>query len=172
MMLPAQSSSRSLGSPQSCGTFAWVAIPYIRRLIDLGRSKGVPIIYTHSYPRAEDATDPRPNPRNAIIAPLAPEPGDLLIEKEAASPFSTGQLLRKLIGHGIDTLIHTGCTTSGCVASRGLTGWAIASRRTSSRAQGVFDRAQIPHWVNLFDMDQKYADVLPVGQVEAWVAKL
>jgi maleamate amidohydrolase len=157
--------------PKSCGAAAWEAIPYIRRLIDMGRRKGAPIIYTHSFPRAADTTDPQPYLRNAIVGPLVPEPGDLLIEKEAASPFSNSRLLRKLIGHGIDTLIHTGCTTSGCVRAGVVDGAAYRFKNIVA-LEGVFDRAQTPHWVNLFDMDQKYADVLPVGQVEAWLAQL
>jgi hypothetical protein len=34
----------------------------------------------------------------------------------------------------------------------------------------VFDRHQAPHAINLFDMDQKYAHVLPVGEVIEYMA--
>jgi maleamate amidohydrolase len=35
--------------------------------------------------------------------------------------------------------------------------------------EAVIDRAETPHRVNLFDMAMKYADVLPLGEVEAWL---
>ncbi len=157
--------------PKSCGAAAWEAIPHIQRVITLGRRKSVPIIYTHSFSRPEDATDPQVYPRNAIVAPIAPEPGDLVIEKEAASPFSSSRLLRRLIELHIDTLIHTGCTTSGCVRA-GVVDGASFRFKNIVALEGVFDRAQMPHWISLFDMDQKYADVLAVDEVKDWLEQL
>jgi hypothetical protein len=34
----------------------------------------------------------------------------------------------------------------------------------------VFDRHEAPHAVNLFDMNQKYADVLPLAEVLEYMA--
>lgn len=157
--------------PKSCGSAAWEAIPHIQRLLRIARRKHMPVLYTHSFPRAEDTLDPQLYPRHAIVGSIAPEPGELVIEKEAASPFSSSRLLRKLIELRVDTLIHTGCTTSGCVRAGVVDGAAFHFKNIVA-LEGVFDRAQTPHWLNLFDMDQKYADVLPIVQVETWLEEL
>jgi maleamate amidohydrolase len=155
----------------SCGEAAWKAIPHIRRLIEIARRKEVPIIYTHSFPRPEDKTAPRSHRRDAIVDEIAPQETDIVIRKKAASPFSGTHLVSELIKAGVDTVIHTGCTTSGCVRA-GVVDGAAHNFKNIVVFEGVFDRAQTPHMVNLFDMDQKYADVLPASEVEAWLESL
>lgn len=152
----------------SCGTAAWQAMPHIQRLIHLMRGKKLPVIYTHSFPRNKDALPPQAHHRSAIVAEIAPLAGETVIEKEAASPFFGTNLASKLIGLQVDTLIHTGCTTSGCIRA-GVVDGASFRFRNIVVEEGVFDRAQTPHWINLFDMDQKYADVLPIDEVVTWL---
>ena len=36
---------------------------------------------------------------------------------------------------------------------------------------GVFDRGEVAHAANLFDMDQKYANVMPSADVVAYLAR-
>lgn len=156
--------------PNSCGPAAWEAMPAIGRLIHLARVLHVPVIYTHSFPRNKDTLPRQAHHRSAIVEEISPQPGDIVIEKEAASPFFGTPLISKLINLGVDTLIHTGCTTSGCIRA-GVVDASSFRFKNIVVQEAVFDRALTPHWINLFDMDQKYADVLPIAEVEAWIQK-
>ncbi len=148
----------------SCGPMAWESIPHIRRLIGVARRKNLPVIYTHSFPRNKDSRPPQAHHPSTIVDEIAPLASDLVIEKEAASPFFGTSLITKLVGLGVDTLIHTGCTTSGCVRA-GVVDGASFGFKNIVVLEAVFDRAMTPHWINLFDMDQKYAGVVSVDDV-------
>ena len=63
-----------------------------------------------------------------------------------------------LIERGVDTLVVTGCTTSGCVRGTVVDGFAYNFRILVPH-DCVYDRSQVSHAVNLFDMSEKYADV-------------
>ena len=65
---------------------------------------------------------------------------------------------------GIDTAIVTGCTTSGCVRATVVDAMGHGFRPIVPR-ECSGDRAEGPHEANLFDMDQKYADVMPLTEV-------
>jgi maleamate amidohydrolase len=73
------------------------------------------------------------------------------------SAFFGTPLVSYLIERGVDTLVVTGCTTSGCV--RGTVGFAYNFRMLVPH-ECVYDRSQVSHAVNLFDMSEKYADVM------------
>ena len=64
-----------------------------------------------------------------------------------------------LIGLGVDTLVVTGCTTSGCVRGTVVDGFAY-NFRCLVPYDCVYDRSAVSHAVNLFDMSEKYADVM------------
>ena len=66
----------------------------------------------------------------------------------------------------VDTAIVTGCTTSGCVRATVVDAMGNGFRPIVPR-ECVGDRAEEPHEANLFDMDQKYADVMPLADVIA-----
>jgi len=67
---------------------------------------------------------------------------------------------RHLIGLGVDTVIVTGCTTSGCVRATVIDACAL-NFKVVVPEDAVYDRSQTSHAVNLFDMASKYADVMP-----------
>jgi isochorismate hydrolase len=78
---------------------------------------------------------------------------------EQAAFFDTG-LAAWLTMNRVDTLLVTGCTTSSCVRASVVD--AIAHNyRPIVVSDCVGDRAIEPHKANLFDMEQKYADVVP-----------
>jgi nicotinamidase-related amidase len=74
-----------------------------------------------------------------------------------------------LVARGVDTLVVTGCTTSGCIRATVVDACAHGYR-TVVPDEAVGDRAVDPHEANLFDMNAKYADVRPVDEVVDYLA--
>ena len=95
---------------------------------------------------------------------IRPHPSEQVVLKKYASAFFDTRLDMELRGHGIDTVVMVGCTTSGCIRAS-----AIDSMQNGFRTvvvqDAVGDRAQTPHEVNLFDIDAKYGDVVSSGEV-------
>jgi nicotinamidase-related amidase len=78
-----------------------------------------------------------------FLQDVAPQPGDIIVHKEKPSAFFGTPLLSKLIERHIDTVIVTGCTTSGCV--RGTVIEAFSNNfKVAVVENGVFDRAVVP----------------------------
>jgi nicotinamidase-related amidase len=100
---------------------------------------------------------------NEIVEEIAPQPGDLVIKKSAPSVFHGTPLQFHLNYEGIDSIIACGETTSGCVRASVVDG-ATYRYRMGVVEECCFDRTQMSHWINLFDMDQKYADVIKKAQ--------
>lgn len=144
------------------------------RLLEVARSKGLPVIYTRPQPSLIEAEvgawlRGKPGPSmfpfegppeaNEIVPELKPEPNDVVVEKPKPSGFFATQLSSILIYLGVDTLIVTGMTTSGCV--RATVNDAFAHNyRVVVPVECVADRSQLSHRVELFDMGTKYADIL------------
>ena len=70
----------------------------------------------------------------------------------------------RLLAHGVDTLIVTGCTTSGCVRATSVDACQIGFRPMVVR-EAVGDRSELAHEQSLFDLNAKYADVVSVDEV-------
>lgn len=151
----------------SCGLAAWTAIPRIRRLLDLARKASMPVFFTHGVPPG--GAGGGPDRGTTIVEALRPAPGETVIAKVAPSAFFGTPLVRHLVDRRVDTIIVTGCTTSGCVRATVVDGYSYRFHVVVP-VEAVFDRAETPHRVNLFDMAMKYADVLPARAVEAWMA--
>ena len=105
---------------------------------------------------------------NEIIDEVAPLPGELVIAKAAPSVFSGTPLLGQLTARGIDTILVGGESTSGCVRATVVDGCTYRFNMIVAE-ECVFDRTQASHAINLFDMNQKYADVLPVEDIIAYL---
>jgi nicotinamidase-related amidase len=86
-----------------------------------------------------------------------------LVKKYPSAFFGT-PLPSQLVSMGVDTLIITGATTSGCVRATVVDSLQHGFR-TIVPEECVGDRAEAPHRANLFDMATKYADVMPVEEV-------
>jgi maleamate amidohydrolase len=84
---------------------------------------------------------------------------DSVILKKYASCFFGTDLVPRLTSRGIDTLIMTGCTTSGCVRATAVDSLQNGFRPMVVR-EGVGDRSQAAHDQSLFDLNAKYADVV------------
>ncbi|MDB2453499.1 isochorismatase family protein [Planktomarina temperata] len=157
--------------PTSCGDVGWDAVGNIAKLVALFRQKGFPILYPHVAPK-NSATD---GGRLAAKIPsimgidakgyefveeIAPVEGDLLLPKKHPSAFFGTPLVSHLVDLGVDTLIVTGCTTSGCVRSSVTDAFAY-NFKVLVPDDAVYDRSPTSHAVNLWDMNAKYADVYP-----------
>src|SRR5215216_2224437 len=93
------------------------------------------------------------------------------IAKSAASAFFGTSLVSFLIENRVDTVIHTGCVTSGCVRAS-VVDAASYGFKNAIVEECVFDRALTPHQANLFDMDAKYGDVISLADVKTYLRSL
>jgi maleamate amidohydrolase len=98
-------------------------------------------------------------PAGQIVPELPPRRGELIVRKTQASAFFGTGLAGWLVAQGADTVAVSGCTTSGCVRASVVDAIAYNFRPIVVR-DCVGDRALAPHEANLFDMEQKYADLM------------
>lgn len=89
---------------------------------------------------------------------------ELVIEKKFASAFFGTALASTLTARGVDTLIVTGCTTSGCVRASVVDALQNGFRAIVPR-ECVGDRSPKQHEANLVDIDGKYGDVVDLSEV-------
>jgi nicotinamidase-related amidase len=160
--------------PTSCGDVAWSAMANIERLLQLFRARGWPVLYPHVAPKetfdfgrlSEKTPSIMTIPEKGYQFPtaVAPRPGDVLLPKKHPSAFFGTPLASYLINLGVDTVVVTGCTTSGCVRGSVIDAFAY-NFRALVPWDAVYDRSKVSHAVNLFDMSEKYADVMPVSDV-------
>lgn len=148
-------------------------------LLKCARRFGLPVYYTvvsyapdrHDHvlwleklPGLKDNTQGRQEVE--VEAIVAPEPGDVVIEKEAASGFYGTGLDQMLQEQGVDTLLVCGSSTSGCVRATVVDGMAHGYRMIVVEGC-VGDRSPLLHEISLFDMGTKYGDVMPMADVIA-----
>ena len=94
-----------------------------------------------------------------IVDDLAPAAGELVVRKTVASAFFGTKLNEWLVERQVDTVIVTGATTSGCVRATAVDAVSYGFA-TVVASDCVGDRAMEPHRASLFDLRQKYADVV------------
>lgn len=107
-------------------------------------------------------------PGAQIVADLTPAAGEAILRKTQPSAFFGTFYAEALRRRGVDTLIVAGCTTSGCVRATVVDAMSYNFRTIVAR-DCVGDRSLAAHDANLFDMEQKYADVM---KSEAIIAAL
>ena len=146
-------------------------------LLQSARQAQIPIAYTRIV-YADDRSDvgvfclKAPNLANLtesavgsqIVDALAPSPGDYIVRKLQPSAFFGTNLSSWLIGQGVDTLIVAGCTTSGCVRAT-VVDCMSYNFKTIVASDCVGDRAIGPHTANMFDMEQKNADLMTQREI-------
>lgn len=93
-------------------------------------------------------------------------PTDILLLKKGASCFFGTNLVPQLLSAGADTLIITGCSTSGCVRATAVDACQYGFRPMIVM-QAVGDRSQAAHEQSLFDVHSRYGDVVDLGDVLA-----
>jgi nicotinamidase-related amidase len=172
----------------SCGAESWVALEYIKSLIEAARAKGLPVIYTTGERRPDnwDAGSWRWKSTrgdeasgtvhdnidgNEIVTMIAPGPRDIVIKKQKPSGFFGTNLASYLTLLGCDSVIVVGTTTSGCVRATVVDAFSL-NYRVILAEEGCFDRSEASHAVSLCDMHAKYADVLPTVEILSYFDQL
>jgi nicotinamidase-related amidase len=167
--LPRQDILDAVGDwPSACGADGWAAVDRTAPVLGAARAAGAPVIYFHATPARYGRWNRKPGsalaPKstvdpNAIVAEVAPEPGDIVLEKIGPSCFHGTPLDTILRAGGRDTLLVVGEATSGCVRST-VVDACSRGYRVAVVGDCCFDRFEASHWLSLFDLNQKYADVL------------
>jgi nicotinamidase-related amidase len=180
---PGQSMSESVAEwPTSCGPNAWEAMPYIQQLLAAARTARLPVVYTTAQPhvhtyyggvvkRKRGSNNPPVTSRPGAVAipqEIAPQPGELVLQKPKASAFFATPLVAYLNQVGADSLLVCGTTTSGCVRATVVDGfsWGYPVYLVE---EATFDRSRLSHGVNLYEMNTKYADVISTDRAVAWL---
>ena len=102
---------------------------------------------------------------------LEPRPDEIVVTKQYPSAFFGTSLASTLTAGGIDSVILTGLTTSGCVRASCVDSMSYGFR-TSVVREACGDRHSAPHEANLFDMNAKYADVVSEEETIAFLQSL
>jgi maleamate amidohydrolase len=162
-------------------------IEHINMLSRAFRAKALPVVWTYvAYlPSGEDCgvwgsrsntpdslQNIREGSERAQLDPrLHIAASDIIIRKRMASAFFETHLRSLLTFHGVDTVLVTGGSTSGCVRATVVEGLSCGLRMIVPE-ECVADRHESPHFASLYDMAVKYADVLPLGDVVQGLASL
>ena len=153
-----------------------------RKLLTAARTAKIPVIYTTSPYRPHSGDQPfksaadraqsfRPWDERAcqIDDRVAPHPEDLLIQKENASAFFGTHLAAYLIQQRVDTVLITGCSTSACIHATSVDAKSYRFRPIIVR-ECVGDRCAAAHVWTLFDLQARFADVVSIDDVLAYLS--
>lgn len=154
------------------------------RIREVAHKAGVPVILTEvSYPDDRGLTAGRfwqkakPLPAfvkgrstAAFADGLVPEADETIIAKQYPSAFFGTSLAPMLTAMGVDNVIITGLTTSGCIRASCVDSMSHGFI-TTVVADACGDRHAAPHEANLFDMNAKYADVVSEERIIAFLSK-
>jgi maleamate amidohydrolase len=149
-----------------------LALRSCERLVTAAREAGVPVIFTkviyqaggldgglfYRKVAALKAFDAG-SPLGLFPESLEPAPGEVIISKQYASAFFGTSLAATLTAQGIDTLLITGFSTSGCVRASALDALQHGFAPFVV-ADACGDRDPAPHRANLTDLQAKYAEVV------------
>ena len=155
-----------------------------QRVLEAARSAGIPVLHTRVefqpggadggiFFRKVGALEcfVRGNPLGAYGQGLAPVEGEVVVVKQYASGFFGTSLASTLTSMGVDTLIHTGVSTSGCVRATALDACQHGFIPVVVR-DACGDRDLRVHESNLFDLDAKYTDVVSEQETLDYLASL
>ncbi|MGH9183943.1 MAG: isochorismatase family protein [Acidimicrobiales bacterium] len=172
--------------PNSCGEEAWDAMANLSPLLDAARTAGVPVVYTTNdpaHPFLEQVAWGRKSSRlgrrraehgrrlSEIPYPVSPVGDDVVVVKTRPSAFFGTPLLQYLVAWGTDTVLCCGATTSGCVRATVVDAFSHGFA-VQVVTDCTFDRGQASHALSLFDMGQKYADLVSSHQLVAQLRAL
>lgn len=168
--------------PGSTGLEGWAAVDKTAELLAVARETGVPVVHikglnngmkpwVHRKPRQSTMSAEMKLKGEQICDEVAPIAGEVVIEKTAPSAFQGTPLAFHLISMGIDTVILCGESTSGCLRASAVDA-ATHRFKVGVPKDCAYDRTEASHWMNLYDMHQKYADVVDAEMAKAYFRKL
>jgi maleamate amidohydrolase len=154
-----------------------------RRLVAAARAAGVPVIFTRvAYDAAGRdgglfflkvpalrAFVPG-SPLGAFVPGLEPLAGETVVTKQYASAFFGTSLASTLRAAGVDTVVITGFSTSGCVRATALDALQNGFAPYVVR-EACGERDARPQESNLFDLQAKYAEVVSEAQAIEQIAR-
>jgi maleamate amidohydrolase len=157
------------------------AVENTARLLKVARAAGVPVaacyMAYHSerdapYWKAPAITQLRDGDPGCELDPLIADPSyDYVLRKSAPSIFFNTPAAAFFSKNRCDTVIVTGCITSGCVRASIVDAFSLGFR-TIVPEDCVGDQEQEAHDANLRDVDRRYADITTcddvIQQIEAW----
>jgi len=170
--------------PSGGGSEAWRAVRNVARLKRLARAKMVPVFYSRNVQKQTLAFDGfgrktsrdhsrylEGAPGTRIVEELAPEAGDIVIDKAYASVFYGTPLQSYLVKLGVDTLIIVGGTTGGCCRATAVD--AVSRNYNVAMVEEcLFDRIALSHKAALLDLWMKYCDVMALAEIERYIREL
>ena len=141
--------------PTSCGDGGWAAVAHIARIVRCFRDRKLPVIYPHIAPKARydqgafaekvPGVMQVPPAGYRFVEEVAPEEGDILLPKNHASAFFGTPLTSYLVALGVDSLVFTGCTTSGCIRASVVDAVLSITSRSSVRMRySIGQRSRMP----------------------------
>jgi nicotinamidase-related amidase len=140
-------------------------------LLEKAREIKIPVFYTRGVTESHSSGngiwkggEAKSEEENTIVDEIKPLEQEMVLQKRRPSAFFGTNLVDMLIYHGIDTVIITGITTSGCVRASVVDAFSF-NFRVVVPEECVGDRSQISHKVNLMDMHMKYADVVKLDDL-------
>jgi maleamate amidohydrolase len=159
-------------------------IAAIRTMLAAARERDIPVIFStvaYDADLQEAGIWIRKIPSNSWLvegsewveldARLDRRPREMLLVKKYASCFFGTDLAARLVSRQVDTLLITGCTTSGCVRATAVDACSLGLH-TIVVQEAVGDRAELPHIANLFDIDAKYGDVVDLQDALGYLERL
>jgi maleamate amidohydrolase len=158
---------------------------HTRALLAAARGKGVPVLHTIVRYDEGDLADAgvwrrkqagldslRAGTAAVELDPrLERRADEQIVVKKYASAFFGTDLGSRLMAYGVDTVVLVGCTTSGCVRASAVDAVQLGFRPMVVR-EAVGDRSPAAHRQALFDLEQKYADVVAVEEVQTYFESL
>jgi maleamate amidohydrolase len=168
--------------PSSCGQAAWDALPKIKELLEASRDAGINVVFIKANPvdqyfagattkgmLARDETFNKfDHPIHPMVAPL---PTEYVCQKSKGSAFFGTPLAAYLTRNGIDSVLISGCVTSGCVRASAIDAWN-AGFAPFVVEEAVFDRSRHSHLTSLFELNAKYATVVTLAEAKNHLANL
>ena len=171
---------------KDCGLYAGVeaSAETARKVLAAARSAGIMIVFTRVEftPGGADGgvfyrkvpalkNFDRGSPMAEFVEGLEPRKNELVITKQYASAFFGTNLASTLSADGVDTLLITGWSTSGCVRASTLDACQSGFVPIVVR-EAVGDRDVRPHEANFFDLQAKYAEVKGMDEVLEYLKNL
>lgn len=168
----------------SCGLEGWAAVDATQELLRHARAKHLPVVYTTGVNRAdgrhrgawsyknsrnaEDHSGVAAEIGNHIVQEIAPSTKDFVIEKLKPSGFFGTPMIGHLHEWKVDQVIVVGGTTSGCIRATAIDAFSY-NFRVALVEEGCFDRGQVSHAINLWDLQAKYADVVGLQETTRYI---